>query len=174
MARPVHPNLTDPAWLEHEYVGLGRSTTDIAAELGCTAGTVGRALKRQGIAARPARSALSDLRLADEAWLRGRWSEGRTLAEMATEVGCSEATVRRALSRAGITVFRPATVFDLYPKLGDRDWLLSRYETASASEIAAEVGANHASVLAALRRHGLPVRSAGTPGRPTRTPTSRV
>jgi hypothetical protein len=49
MARPRHPQLDDRAWLEREYVQLGRSVRDIAGELGCVPSAVRKALVRHGL-----------------------------------------------------------------------------------------------------------------------------
>jgi len=43
---PVNP---DPAWLREQYLTLGHSTADLAADLGVSAETVSRALTRAGI-----------------------------------------------------------------------------------------------------------------------------
>jgi hypothetical protein len=51
-ARRASPILNDAAWLERAHIGEGRSTADIAAEVGCHANTVQRALTRNGIPGR--------------------------------------------------------------------------------------------------------------------------
>lgn len=172
MARPrVHPRLADRAWLEREYGTLRRSSEEIGAELGCSGTAVRQALHKHGIATRPGYRRLADPRLADPAWLTEQWTvRARSLADLAAELGCSDQTVRRALQRQGVAEFgRQPTVLDRYPKLADRAWLEARYQVAGSYEIAAEVGAtHHQAVLSALRRHGIPVRSAGKAGWPPR------
>ena len=48
------PTRIDPTWLRHQYVTLGRSFTDIGAELGLSEMTVNRAAHRFDIPIRPA------------------------------------------------------------------------------------------------------------------------
>lgn len=50
---PVIPQLADKDWLKREYVALGRSTTDIGIELGCSASIVSHRLRNHGIKSRP-------------------------------------------------------------------------------------------------------------------------
>lgn len=47
-----HDQLRDPKWLRHQYVDLGKSTTDIANDLGTQATLVSYWLKRNDVAAR--------------------------------------------------------------------------------------------------------------------------
>lgn len=47
-----YPQLADEDWLREQYVTKGKSCPEIAAELGCNAGTVEYRLKRHGIQAR--------------------------------------------------------------------------------------------------------------------------
>jgi IS30 family transposase len=51
------PELEDANWLRQRYLVEGLSSFAIAAELGCRATTVSRALQRHGIAARVGRPA---------------------------------------------------------------------------------------------------------------------
>lgn len=44
-------------------------------------------------------------------------------------------------------------------KLDDREWLAQQYRTRSANEIADELGVYGKRVLAALHRHGIPIRT---------------
>lgn len=53
--RFVRRELADAAWLRREYVERSRSTCEIAADLGVTARSVNRALRRSDIALRPPR-----------------------------------------------------------------------------------------------------------------------
>jgi hypothetical protein len=55
---PRFPELQDAGWLRRKYEIDGLSSYSIAAELGCRANTVSRALHRHGIAARMGRPAV--------------------------------------------------------------------------------------------------------------------
>ena len=52
--RKPTPGPIDPDWLQREYVEAGRSTADIARELGCARETAAKALRDAGIELRPA------------------------------------------------------------------------------------------------------------------------
>jgi transposase len=49
---PIIPQLQDRGWLECEYVGKGKSSTEIASEVNCSAGIVSAWLRRHGIETR--------------------------------------------------------------------------------------------------------------------------
>lgn len=53
MALPTPPQLLDRDWLEREYVLNRRTTTDIADEVGCGPGCVGRWLHSHKLPVRP-------------------------------------------------------------------------------------------------------------------------
>lgn len=159
--RPKRPQpsdrLADAAWLRHRYTDEQVSIVRIAEELGCSAGAVRRALHRHGIEVRVHGPPRID-QLYDTAWLR-RARQRATPPEIAEQLGCSEVTVRWALWRSGIapgegTPTRPS-------QLDDPGFLLAEYVHArrSARSIAAEVGCAPATVLNALRRQGIAVRS---------------
>lgn len=80
-----------------------------------------------------------------------------TIAELATQVGVSAATVRRALVRHGIDRLprnrnrRPVTA----QVLDDPDWLRERYRTHTGVEIAAEIGVAAHTVYPATGCHSL-------------------
>ena len=78
----------------------GMSLRSIAGELGCSPGSVLRALKAAGI---PVRTAPSYPLLRDARWLRGRYVErGMSSSVIARELGCSVQSVLNALERFGI------------------------------------------------------------------------
>ena len=64
---PVIERLANREWLEREYIGERKSTTVIAAEVGCSNRIVARWLKRHGIQARGTGSELGHKRTTDEA-----------------------------------------------------------------------------------------------------------
>jgi hypothetical protein len=95
----VYAQLKDADWLRHQYVDLGRSTEDLAAELGCVRETVRYHLRKYGIPQRaswPGKTSNASKfpQLHDEAWLRERYVDQQLSAEaIAAEVGCSAPTV---------------------------------------------------------------------------------
>lgn len=85
-------------------------------------------------------------------------TDGKSLAAIAKQVGCSPFDVGRALHRHGIA---QRTHHRMYPELADGDMLRRWYETEglSASEISRRVGCTDGAVSAALVRHGITPRA---------------
>jgi predicted transcriptional regulator len=154
-AQPIDRDL-----LERRYVLEGRSITAIARELGVSATTVTKRLDAFGISRRPApRSA----EMIDRAHLVREYVErGRTMAEIAGDLGVSASTVRKHLDRHGIEV-RPKNAQPLLERVLSRSFLEREYVEAgrTAQDIAREVGVSEQTVLRYLHRHDLPVRPAG-------------
>lgn len=151
------PRLADKEFLWQRYWGEQRSIVSIGAELACSPGAVRAALFRHGIEVRAAGAPRID-QLYDPQWLAAAASRS-TPAETAETLGCSEVTVRWALWRSGIAPGpgnprRPAA-------LDDVAYLFRTYvtERRSARSIAAELGCAPGTVVKALRRNGLAVRS---------------
>jgi hypothetical protein len=99
--------------------------------------------------------------LSDRSWLVEEATH-RTATEIARELGCAPGTVLRAMRLHGIPVNaarggRRSTQVEL----DDRVWLAHRYRNASAPMIAKELGVAPSTVLHALQRHGIPVRTGG-------------
>jgi len=88
-------------FLQREYVEAGRTTYDIAAELGCSRLTVSDALFRLGIEARRhGRGPASQL---TAEFLQREYVEaGRTMGDIADEIGTSPVNIMRAMRRHGI------------------------------------------------------------------------
>lgn len=157
--RPVAPDtLSDHCLLLDMYWGKSMSIASIGDHLGCSAGAVRQALHRHGIEVRAVgRTRIGQLY--DPDWLRQareRW----TSAEIAVLLECSEKTVRWAMWRSRIP---PGAGTPPRPRqLDDVAFLLREYVMAkrSATSIALEVGCSTATVLHAIRRQGLAVRSA--------------
>lgn len=147
----------DREYLWENYSVRGLSIVTLANQLGCAPATVRRALHRHGIEVRPYGRPRID-QLYDTDWLRQARAEARP-GEIARMLGCSEVTVRWALWRSGIA---PGPGSPNRPKaLDDVEFLLREYVQLrrSATSIASELGCATATVTAALRRHGLRVRS---------------
>jgi hypothetical protein len=112
--RVKYPELADREWLERRYCTEGRSTLEIASELGCVPETVCNALRRHGISARDPMAWRAHPALADKNWLEHQYSTlGRTTLEIAGDIGCGDAAVSKALQRHGIEAraSAPAVVF---------------------------------------------------------------
>jgi transposase len=155
--------------LRARYVDEGRSLAQIAAELGCSKQLVHAWLRAHGIPAR-AQTRFAQLpALADRAWLRERYvMQGRTIPEIAAEVGCGATTVQRALRVHGIRARAPRVAREPgrrapgADRLEDGAWLRARYldEGMSCRQIAEELGCAKMTVYRALRRHGIDRRQA--------------
>jgi len=104
-----YPELADRDWLEREYVQKARSMGDIAGRLGCVRQAVSYAMSRHGIPTygrdRQNRTVVYP-QLADRGWLTREYDAGRSMSDIASEVGCSAATVRFWLQTHGIEVHR--------------------------------------------------------------------
>jgi DNA-binding CsgD family transcriptional regulator len=99
--------LHDVTWLRRRYVDDAWTSGQIAAEVGCSPGSVLRALHRAGVALRHWPAADTTL-LHDGVWLHARYvDEAMSTTAIAARLGCSPQTVLKALARAGITARRP-------------------------------------------------------------------
>ena len=132
--------LNDPEWLRTQYLDLGRTAEDLAAEIGCGTTAVVRHLRRHG---------LRKHRDIDEAWLRREHVErGRSLMELAHELGCSDGAVARARDRLGI---EPQS--RRIDQLRDGRWLRAQVAAGRTHrDIARELGCTRQAVSMALRR----------------------
>ncbi|MCA1846521.1 MAG: hypothetical protein LC792_25670, partial [Actinobacteria bacterium] len=84
-------------------------------------------------------------------------AEGESVARIAARIGCSQTAAKKALDRHGIVA---AGGRRRAPQLDDRRWLRNAYHVRGRTslQIGAELGCDAHTVLAALRRHGIPVR----------------
>ena len=157
-------------YLEREYVESGRSSVELAAEVGCTAKTVLRYLARFDIPVRDRshrRPRFPELGSAE--FLRARYLEaGQTPSAIAAELGCSRSAVVVALRTAGIRRQVPSRAAEL-----TKDYLVNAYvrQGRSTTEIAAELGCGPTTVARHLRRCGIPVRPRGWAGPKVRDAT---
>lgn len=109
--------------------------------------------------------------LRTRAWLEDRYLlRGRTVLEVAEELGCSEVSVRRALLDHGIDLRAP----DGPAELTDQAWLRGRYLELghTMAEIAEAVGCSPDTVNKALWQAGIRTRNRGLP-RPGRLDDAR-
>lgn len=141
-------------------IDSGRTLTSIAADYGVSHQTVSRAAKRAGIDVpkRPPPTTTGSRRteLNDPDWLASNYTT-RTVADIATELDVHIATVYEALRRHGITIRGPADSRRLRrpAQLSDAEWLRDRYEHATSTMIAEELGINPQMVCAAMHEHGI-------------------
>ncbi len=113
--------LNDREWLYEQHVTLGRTRDEIAVMLGCTSGTVTRALRHHDIPVLKTMARGGYVRQFNELynhdWLyEQRVVKRKSLEEIAAIVGCTSNTVATHLKRWGITVIRRT------PKNGDRNF----------------------------------------------------
>lgn len=108
-------------------------------------------VRRSGLAFRQHPRRLPDPpRFRDAAWLRRQHHErGRSLTDIARELGRARSTVRRRFRVYGIPIRHQRT----YPQLRDAEWLDAQFTAGKSSRtIAREIGCSEATVrLSALR-----------------------
>ena len=150
--------LDDGDWLRDQYETQRRPVAKIAAELGCSAYSVSKALDRHGIPTRagaPGKPGLLD----DGDWLRDQYeTQRRSAANIAARLNRATTAVRVELRRHGIP---PRSRPEL---LDDEGWLTYQYETQQrgVKAIANDVDCEENLVWKALHRHSIPIR----PGNP--------
>lgn len=113
--------LNDRDWLYEQHVTLSKSRDQIALMLGCTAGTVVRALRFHDIPVSKTEARGGYVRqfeqLYDHDWLyEQRIVQRKSTEEIAAMIGCTSSTVATHLKRWGITVNRKT------PMNGDREF----------------------------------------------------
>jgi hypothetical protein len=149
--------LSDVDWLRSERAaGLSKST--IAAALGVRPAQVDAALVAAGLPIGPPPRV--EGRLSDEGWLRTRFAGGGTAATIATELGCSTATVNAAAHRFEIARSDPRVKF---ANLQDRGWLVEQLKTRTFQQIADELGRTPSAVGQPKRRAGLSTQRGQSP-----------
>jgi predicted transcriptional regulator len=158
-------------FLEREYVEAGRSSVELAADVGCTAKTVLRYLARFDIPiCDRSHRRLRFPQLGSPAFLQSRYVEaGLTPTAIAEEIGCSRSAVVAALRAAGIRREAPTRATGLTAA-----YLVDAYvrQGRSTTDIAAEVGCGPTTVARHLRRCGIPVRPRGWAGATVREAAS--
>ena len=141
------PQLYDEHWVREQLAHSG--VTEVARSLGCSVRSVNRsAARRAGV---PGRRRIPIPALLDDVgWLSLQLERRRTYADLASELGCSEKAVRRAVSRHGLGEL--ARRRRRFPELYDEDWLRAASATQSRAEIAAQLGCSVEAVKAAQHR----------------------
>ena len=156
-------SLLTEAYLRREYIEVGRSSVELAAEVGCTAKTVLRYLARFGIPVRDRSHRRPRFpELSSVEFLRARYLDaGQSPAAIAAALGCSRSAVVAALRAAGVRRHVPSRAAEL-----TEEFLVDAYvrRGRSTTEIAAELGCGASTVARHLRRCGIPVRPRGWAG----------
>ena len=104
--------LNDADWLREHYVIQGKTRDQIAMELGCTSHTLSRALDFHGIRIRKLSvgtrgKGITFPQLHDRDWLyEQRVVQGKSLEQIAQEIGSTSSTVATYLKRWNLTVNR--------------------------------------------------------------------
>ena len=155
--------------LYHEQELTG---AEIGERLGVAQCTVSKWLLRHNIETRTAGGTQTDGdtdKLRDAEWLRTAYTDdGRSMDDIAAELGVSQRSVWRWFERHGIETRRPEeTAFGgEFDRLRDAEWLRTQYvdERRSAAEIADETDVVETTVRKWLRRHDIDVRRPGVPG----------
>lgn len=158
----VVKKLKDKVWLREQYVQNRQSTTEIADELDVSSTTIINWLRTHDITIRD--SVLSETalsRLRDSEWMYRRYvEEWAPTTEIASQLGCSPATVSNWLSEHEIAV-RPQKESILpeeaVGKLQDADWLREQYidHRKTLGEIGEELGVSGRAVGLRLEAHGI-------------------
>lgn len=110
----IIPELRSEEWVREYYVDHRKTMAEIADGLGCSIGSVWKAIHRHGIPARTSggTNRLSVARpgsyrrhpeLRDSEWLREMYvNQQQSMEEIAADLGCCHTTVLKALRRHGI------------------------------------------------------------------------
>lgn len=97
-----YPQLADAQWLSAQHHDAGLTHAQIAALVGCSRTAVTQAMQRLGVSSRPPGRVWHPL-LSDAVWLTEQVANGRTITEIAVDLGCDWKSVREALDRNGVT-----------------------------------------------------------------------
>lgn len=97
--------------------------------------------------------------LDDPDWLADAYQHA-SAGTIARDLGVARDTVLAALRQHGIAIRArgDSQTFHVPQQLRDPDWLAARYQHASASTIATDLGVAPSTVVNALHRHAIPVR----------------
>lgn len=155
------PRYRDEGWLREQYVEKGKSTREIAGEVGVNHTTIGDWLNKHNIETTPGTSSPIDSRLSDPEWLREKYVEEKlTVRDIADICDCCRATAHKKLVSQNIEI-RPSGggVEGNIPdeRLADKEWLKEQYREKKKSmvTISDECGCHHKTVGSWLRRHNI-------------------
>lgn len=167
----------DEAWLRHEYIDLGKSTTLIGKACGVSGHTIYWWMEKFGIPRRTTGFSSSEStrtvkdKLDSEEWLRYQYIDlEHSTVEIAHELGVNYGSVWNRLRRYKIPIRdtkQAATIAaipkDIRAKLNDRNWLYDQYviKEFSINKIKKIYKIDPASLKGALQFFGIPLRSRG-------------
>ncbi|HSX45365.1 MAG TPA: hypothetical protein VLF39_04665 [Candidatus Saccharimonadales bacterium] len=97
--------LQDRNWLKQKYIDEQLSMSQIGQLLGVSRYPVYRALKRFEIEARPHTSKYAELN--DKDWLLEQHSQGKSIRQIAEEIGATAGAVQSALAHTGPRISQP-------------------------------------------------------------------
>jgi len=144
------------AVLRREYIERGKSTTEVANDLGCSRATILRWLDKHGIDTRP-QHGFADERLRDAEKMRELYLEQElSCSDIGSLFDCGEETVRNWLEKHNIERRDAGGQHQTPKRLRQKDWLLGQYNDKgkSVSEIAEIVGCGTTPVRRWLKRYG--------------------
>lgn len=164
---PIDDKLyTNEEWLREQYVGSRRAMTDIADELGCSASTVGRYIRKFDIETRsPSETKTNEQtrKLRNKDWVREQYVEKRrSLSEIGDQLNVTPSTVSPWLQRHNIPRrSNSASQHDAYviEKLNDAQWLREEYinKNRSTVEIADDLDVSSSTISQRLGTHDIPI-----------------
>jgi len=160
------PVYRDREWLYRAYIQEEKSTYDIADEVGVSRSTIQYWIKKHDMQHCRSRRNPARLRLQDESWLRTQYcARGRSMSDIADEVGVTRTTVGNWIERHGIpSRGRGRTsIIESYPTLTDEAWLREQYVVngLTLAEVGDKLGVSQSVVRKALIQHDIPRRSPG-------------
>jgi len=157
---PLREKHMDEAWLRNEYEARGRTTYDIADELGVSNKVVSDWLNRFGIV-----TARADRPYQDRDWLSDQYEkQGKSIRRISRELSVSYGPIQAWLHIHGIPVRGKTNsgYMDLQSApYRDPEWLSTKriVEQKSEDQIAKECNTSRATVNRWLRRFGLEGRT---------------
>ena len=143
----------------------GLRVPEIADALGCSTTTVLTIMRKHGWVGPPRRPRGPNRTpppTPDPAVLRRLYvDEGLSIGTVAERLHLPPSVVRAALHTAGVPVSRPGWVTGQAPTPISKEQLQRPYvdQDSSARQVAEELGCSQTRILAALRRHGIPVHA---------------
>jgi hypothetical protein len=119
----MYSQLANPEWLRNEYIDKLRTLQSIAEEVGCCKTQLCRAMERHGIDRR--RRTSKYLLINNKDWLRKAYiDDGRSMNNIAKEVGCKVGVLHDAFKAMGINTRSDKEAYALQykdiPNLGDK------------------------------------------------------